>query len=97
MAPEKKEEMKKSFFAWFNPTNITTVFSAIGVCWMIMWQGGRAAYFGVSNFKDSVEVTRQRALETKYNLSVFIENQHVRDAGQDADISNVRSEKIESN
>lgn len=92
-----QQQVKKGFFAWFNPTNITTVFSAIGVCWMIMWQGGGAAVRSVSNFKDTVEVTRQRALETKYNLSVFIDNQHVRDAGQDADISKVRAEMIESN
>lgn len=83
--------------AWLNPTNATTIISAIGLGWMIMWQGGRAAYTGVSNFKDTVEVTRQRALETKYNLSVFIDNQHVRDAGQDADISNVSNEKTLSN
>lgn len=91
------QQQRNGLLAWFNPTNATTIISAITLGWMIMWQGGGAAVRGVSNFKDSVEVTRQRALETKHNLSVFIDNQHVRDAGQDADISNVRSEKIESN
>lgn len=86
-----QQQVRTGLMAWFTPTNATTIISAIGLAWMIMWQGGGYAVRRANAFTDTVEVSRQRSLDNQSNLSAYTIRQQVRDNGQDADISNVRN------
>lgn len=65
------QQLKQGFRAWFNPTNGTTIISALSLAWLITWQGGGAVVGHYTRFTDTVEVTRQRSLANQSNLSAY--------------------------